>query len=211
MVGDIIDFWCIQRRMYWPKSHNEIVQKILSWSNNDVDVYYLPGNHDELFLSWSPIKLGNITVLEDTVHTGADGKQYLVLHGDSFDGVVHYQKWLAVVGDIGYKWLQRINACVSYVRGKLGKDAWSFSSFIKKNVKKAANFVARYENSVTVEAKKNNYDGVICGHIHYPDIKDMGGALYVNCGDWIESCTAVVEHWDGKLEIIKWQMKPKTN
>lgn len=204
LVGDIVDGWRLKKSWYWPQSHNDVVQKILRRARKGAQVFMIPGNHDEAFRDYIGLQFGGVTILEDTIHTAADGKRYLVIHGDQFDAVVRYAKWLAFVGDTAYTFLLWLNTLLNKARRKLGFPYWSLSAYLKHKTKKAVEFIGDYETALTDEARRRQVDGVICGHIHHAEIRDMDGVLYVNDGDWVESCTALVEHPDGRLEILRW-------
>lgn len=204
LVGDIVDGWRLKKSWYWPQSHNDVVQKILRRARKGTQVYLVPGNHDEAFRDYIGLQFGGVTILEDMIHTAADGKRYLVIHGDQFDAVVRYAKWLAFVGDSAYTFLLWLNTVLNKVRRKLGFSYWSLSAYLKHKTKKAVEFIGDYEVALTEEARRRQVDGVICGHIHHAEMRDMDGVLYVNDGDWVESCTALVEHMDGRLEILRW-------
>jgi UDP-2,3-diacylglucosamine pyrophosphatase LpxH len=204
LVGDIVDGWRLKKSWYWPQAHNDVVQKILRRARKGAQVFMIPGNHDEAFRDYIGLQFGGVTILEDTIHTAADGKRYLVIHGDQFDAVVRYAKWLAFVGDTAYTFLLWLNTLLNKGRRKLGFPYWSLSAYLKHKTKKAVEFIGDYETALTDEARRRQVDGVICGHIHHAEMRDMDGVLYVNDGDWVESCTALVEHPDGRLEILRW-------
>lgn len=204
LVGDIIDCWSLTRSWYWQQSHNDVVQKILRKARKGTEVIFVPGNHDEPLRNYVGIHAGGVRIEREVVHEAADGKRYLVIHGDEFDSVVRYAKWLAVLGDRSYQFLMRLNRYLNIVRARMGKPYWSLSAHIKHRVKEAVQFMGDYESAVAGEARKRGLDGVICGHIHHAEIKDMNGITYMNDGDWVESCTALVEHFDGAFEIIHW-------
>jgi UDP-2,3-diacylglucosamine pyrophosphatase LpxH len=205
LVGDIVDGWRLKKSWYWPQTHNDVIQKILRRARKGVKVYYLPGNHDEAARDFLGLQFGGVLVLENMVHTTADGRRFLVTHGDQFDTVVKYARWLALVGDQVYVALLSINTVFNWVRRKLGFTYWSLSAYLKHKAKKAVEYVGSYENALADEARKRNVDGIICGHIHNAEMRDMEGILYCNDGDWIESCTALVEHDSGRLELIHWR------
>lgn len=204
LVGDIVDGWRLKKSWYWPQAHNDVVQKILRRARKGAQVFMIPGNHDEAFRDYIGLQFGGVTILEDTIHTAADGKRYLVIHGDQFDAVVRYAKWLAFVGDTAYTFLLWLNTLLNKGRRRLGFPYWSLSAYLKHKTKKAVEFIGDYETALTDEARRRQVDGVICGHIHHAEMRDMDGVLYVNDGDWVESCTALVEHPDGRLEILRW-------
>ena len=202
LVGDIVDGWRLRRRWHWPQSHNDLVEAILERAKCGVRVIYLPGNHDEMLRSFYGTHFGGIEVVEKTVHEAADGKRYLVIHGDQFDVVVRHARWLAFVGDVGYNLALALNVHVNAIRRRLGFSYWSLSAWLKGRVKEAVNVIGDFERALCDAAEKADVDGVICGHIHTPAIHDRYGVHYINTGDWVESCTAVVENFDGTFEII---------
>ncbi len=204
LVGDIIDNWRLSRKWEWTQSHNDVVQKLLRKARKGTKVYYIPGNHDENFRTFARHRFGNVAIQMEAIHTTADKRRLLVLHGDQFDAVVKYAKWLAHLGDWAYEMLLEINHLVNLTRRRLGLPYWSLSAFLKHKVKNAVEYISRYELAVVTEARKRGVDGVVCGHIHASALFDMDGILYANDGDWVESCTALVEHHDGRLEIIDW-------
>jgi UDP-2,3-diacylglucosamine pyrophosphatase LpxH len=204
LVGDIVDGWRLKRGWYWPQSHNDVVQKILRRARKGAKVFYVPGNHDEAFRDYIGLQFGGVAVVEDIVHTTADGRRFLVIHGDQFDAVVKYAKWLAHLGDSAYTALLAINTGFNHVRRKLGFTYWSVSAYLKQRVKNAVEYIGAYETALADEARRRGVDGIICGHIHSAEMRPMEGVLYCNDGDWVESCTALVEHENGRLEIINW-------
>jgi len=204
LVGDIIDGWRLRRGWYWPPAHNDIVRRILKLANKGTRVVYIPGNHDEVLRDYTGLSFGGVEVVSEAVHVTADGKRLLVLHGDEFDGVVLYAKWLAFLGDYAYAALLRLNIVFNVVRRRFGLPYWSLSAHLKKKVKNAVAFVSRFEEAVAYAAAERGVDGVVCGHIHCAEVRQFGGVTYYNDGDWVESCTALVEHRDGRLEIIDW-------
>jgi UDP-2,3-diacylglucosamine pyrophosphatase LpxH len=204
LVGDIVDGWQLRRRWFWPQSHNDVVQKLLRRARKGCRVIYVPGNHDEFARHFVGHAFGGVEVEHDTTHTTATGKKLWVVHGDHFDGVIQCAKWLAYVGDWLYELTLRINRHLNSFRARIGLDYWSLSAYLKLKVKKAVNFISDFEVAVASEAKRRGFDGVVCGHIHHAEIRDVNGILYCNDGDWVESRTALVEHMDGRLEIIYW-------
>ena len=204
LVGDIVDGWRLKRSWYWPQSHNDVVQKLLRRSRKGTKVFYIPGNHDENFRDFFGMLFGGITILQDAVHTTADGRRFLVIHGDQFDAVVKYAKWLAHLGDKAYTGLLTANTWFNHVRRKLGFTYWSLSAYLKHRVKNAVEYIGDYEKALADEARRREVDGVICGHIHSAEIRPMEGVLYCNDGDWVESCTALVELASGELQIVDW-------
>jgi UDP-2,3-diacylglucosamine pyrophosphatase LpxH len=204
LVGDIIDGWRLKAGWYWPQLHNDVIQKLLRRVRKGARIVYVPGNHDEFLRDYEGSHFGGVEIHLEMVHMAADGKRYLVLHGDKFDVVVRHVKWLAHLGDWAYDWAIAVNIVVGWVRRRLGLPYWSFSGWSKSKVKTAVNFIGAFESAVVTEARKHGVDGVICGHIHHAALRDIDGISYVNTGDWVESCTAVVEHHDGRLELIRW-------
>ena len=210
LVGDIVDFWAMgQRGVYWSAAMNTFVQKVLKRARHGVQVSLIPGNHDELLREHVDASFGDIRVLREHVHTSADGKRYVLLHGDEFDVVTRYHKWLAVLGDHTYAFLVRANVALSWVRRTLGVSGyWSLAGYAKRKVKSAVSFIYDFEENVVRDVKSRGYDGVICGHIHAATIRQIDGVVYINCGDWVDSCTAIVEDFDGRMELVEWGVKP---
>jgi UDP-2,3-diacylglucosamine pyrophosphatase LpxH len=204
VVGDMIDFWRIKRSPYWPQQHNDVVQKLLRKVRKGTRLVYIPGNHDEDLRPYCGMNFGGIEFKLNDVHIAANGERYLIMHGDEFDVVVRYAKWLALLGDWAYAVALGINVVFNAVRRRLGMPYWSLSAYLKQRVKKAVNFAGSFENMLSTEARRHGVGGVICGHIHRACKRDMGGITYINTGDWVESCTGVVEKHDGTFEIIDW-------
>ena len=204
LVGDIVDGWALKSSWYWPQSHNDFVQKMLRKARKGAKVIYVPGNHDEFLRNYYGTHFGGIDVVENTIHDGVDGKRYLVIHGDIFDLVVQNARWLAHLGDKAYDFAIQMNRLVNFFRRMFGVPYWSLSQWAKQKVKNAVNYIGAFEKTLAGEARRHGADGVICGHIHYAAIRDEHGIRYMNCGDWVESCTALVEHEDGRFEIITW-------
>jgi len=204
LVGDIVDCWRLKRSWYWHQSHNDVVQKLLRKARKGTQVVYLPGNHDELGRDYVGMQFGGVWVLSDTIHVTADGRKLLVIHGDAFDGIVTYARWLAILGDHAYTLALWLNHKLNRVRLAMGLGYWSLSAYLKTKVKGAVGYICAFEEAVAAEAKRRDADGVVCGHIHKAEIRTVDGIVYCNDGDWVESCTALVEHWDGTLEIIDW-------
>ena len=205
LVGDIIDGWQLRRRWYWPQAHNDVIQKLLRKARKGTRVIYVPGNHDEFARHFLNHHFGGIEVLEETVHQTADGRKLWVIHGDYFDAVVQQAKWLAYVGDYLYEFTLKLNRYLNNMRGRLGLPYWSLSAYLKHKVKKALNYVTDFEKAVAHEAAKHGYQGVVCGHIHRAEIRDVDGVLYCNDGDWVESRSALVESESGELSLIFWE------
>ncbi len=204
LVGDIVDGWRLRSGWYWPQLHNDVVQKMLRKARQGTRILYIPGNHDEFLRDYYGSHFGGIEVVEQAIHEGADGRRYLVIHGDFFDMVVRHAKWLAFLGDWAYVSALGVSTYINVVRRKLGLTYWSLSAWAKLKVKNAVNFISEFEEALSGEAQRLGCDGVICGHIHHAAMHDMHGVRYINTGDWVESCTAVAENFDGTFEIIRW-------
>jgi UDP-2,3-diacylglucosamine pyrophosphatase LpxH len=206
LVGDMIDGWQLKNRWYWPQAHNDVVQKLLRKVRKGVRVIFLPGNHDEFARDYIGSVFGGVEVADHAYHMTADKKRLLIVHGDQFDIVVKHARWLAFLGDWAYTFALWSNRWLNKIRRKLGFTYWSLSAWAKLKVKNAVNFIGAFEAALVEAARRHNADGVVCGHIHHAVIRDIGGITYVNIGDFVESCTAVAEHDDGRLEILRWQM-----
>lgn len=204
LVGDIIDGWRLKRGWFWPTRHNDIVRRVLKMARKGTRVVYVPGNHDEVLRDFIGLGFGDIEIRPEALHVTADGRRLLVLHGDEFDGVVLYQRWLAFLGDHAYVALLKLNRAFNACRRLFGLPYWSLSAYLKKKVKNAVEYVCRFEEAVAHAARERGADGVVCGHIHCAEIRQFGEITYYNDGDWVESCTALVEHADGHLEILDW-------
>ncbi len=204
LVGDIVDGWALKSGWYWPQPHNDVVQKLLRKARKGARIIYVPGNHDEVLRDFYGTHFGGIEVTENAIHSGADGRRYLVTHGDQFDLVVQNARWLALLGDKAYDLAIGANRIFNSVRRRLGFPYWSLSRWAKLKVKNAVSYIGDFEKALAAEAGRFAADGVICGHIHHAAIHDQFGVRYLNCGDWVESCTAIVEHPDGRFEIVTW-------
>ena len=205
LVGDIIDGWQLRRRWFWPQAHNDVVQKILRKARKGTNVVYIPGNHDSFGRHFLEHSFGGIELRDEAVHVTADGRRLLVVHGDLFDGVIQYAKWLAFVGDRLYLITLELNRWFNALRARLGFRYWSLSQFLKHKVKNAVNYISDFEIAVAQEARRRGVDGVVCGHIHKAEMRTIGGVLYCNDGDWVESLTALVEDTQGQLSILHWK------
>jgi UDP-2,3-diacylglucosamine pyrophosphatase LpxH len=203
LVGDIVDGWALRSSWYWPQTHNDVVQKFLRKARKGARIVYIPGNHDEFLRDYLGTHFGGIEVVDRMLHVGADGRRYLVVHGDLFDVVIKHARWLALVGNGAYGLAIQVNTLFNVVRRALGFTYWSLSQWAKLKVKNAVNFIGEFEAVLSAEARRHDAEGVICGHIHHAAIRE-GEVRYINCGDWVESCTAVAEHEDGTFEIIVW-------
>lgn len=206
LIGDIIDFWAMSRSVHWPASHNTVVQKILKKARHDTRVILIPGNHDELLREHVDSNFGDVHLVREYVHTTADGKKFLLLHGDEYDQITALHRWVSVLGDISYSFLIHLNRGLSWLRRKLGVSGhWSLADYAKRNVLRAVSFISDFETAVARTAAQRGLDGVICGHIHTAALRRVENITYINCGDWVDSCTAVVEHFDGRMELVRWE------
>lgn len=204
LVGDIIDGWQLKSSWYWPQTHNDIIQKFLRKARKGTRIVYVPGNHDDFLRDYLGVHLGGVVVEEPSLHVSANGRRYLVIHGDRFDAIVTNARWLALLGDWAYTCALVVNRIFNGMRRRIGFPYWSLSQWAKLKVKNAVSYINEYEKILASEARRMDADGVICGHIHHAVIKDTNGIRYINCGDWVESCSAVAEHSDGRFEIITW-------
>ncbi len=204
LVGDIIDFWSVRRNPLWLQSHNDVLQKLLRKARKGTKIIFIPGNHDDGVRGYCGMSFGAIEIHYDMVHVTADGGRFLVMHGDEFDVIVRYARWLAFLGDRSYEFALWCNHPLNIVRRWFGFGYWSLSNYLKLRVKTAVNFIGEFEQAISVEAKRRNVDGVICGHIHHMADQMIDGVRYINCGDWVESCTAIAEDFDGKISQIRW-------
>jgi len=210
LIGDIVDGWRLRSTWYWPQAHNDVVQKLLRKARKGARMIYVPGNHDEFLRDYYGTHFGGIEVAERCIHDGADGRRYLIIHGDHFDFVVTQARWLAHLGDHAYTLAIVVNRIFNDLRRRLGFGYWSLSQWAKQKVKNAVNYIGEFEKTLVLEARRAGTDGVICGHIHHAAIHDDFDVTYINCGDWVESCTAIAEHADGRFEIIAWTaMSPR--
>ncbi len=204
LVGDIIDFWSMNKTMYWPQAHNEVIRLLLDKVKQGSRLIYVPGNHDEVIREFDGVAFGRMRVCEEYIHHTADGKRLLLLHGDKFDGVIKCSRLAERLGNFGYDLLLYLNRQVNHFRRLAGFPYWSLAGYIKSRVKNAMRHVHNFEQAVTHDARKQGVDGVVCGHIHHPAINTINGILYFNTGDWVENCTALAEHADGTMELIHW-------
>ena len=218
LVGDIIDGWRLRKSWYWDEQHDRVVRSILRHAKRGTEIVYIPGNHDEMFRAWLPLaqeqgahqfEVAGIEMRRETTHVTAAGKRLLIMHGDEFDGVVRYAKFLAHVGDSAYTGALVVNRWFNALRRILGYDYWSLSQWLKRQVKEAVKAIDRFETALSADAAKRGFDGVVCGHIHNAEMRMVNGILYCNTGDWVESCTALVEHGDGRLELVDWAARNK--
>jgi len=204
LVGDIIDGWRLKRRFYWPERHNAILRRVMKRAKLGTRVVYIPGNHDEMFRQFAGLSFGGVEIRRKAIHVTADGRRLLVLHGDEFDAVVLGHRWVALLGDAAYTLLMKLNVGVNAVRRRFGLPYWSLSKHAKHKVKNAVEFISRFEEAVAHEAARLKVDGVVCGHIHTAEQRRFGKVVYYNDGDWVEGCTALAEHADGRMEILHW-------
>jgi UDP-2,3-diacylglucosamine pyrophosphatase LpxH len=209
LVGDIIDGWQLRRQWYWPQAHNDVIQKLLRKSRKGTRVIFIPGNHDEFARAFVGHDFGGIEVAEDWIHETADGRKLWVMHGDLFDGVIQCAKWLAHAGDSLYELTLRLNRYLNAMRTRMGLPYWALSKYLKGKVKRAVSYVGDFETVVAHEARRRGLQGVVCGHIHHAELREINGILYANDGDWVESLTALAEHADGRLEIIDWSKRSR--
>jgi Uncharacterized protein conserved in bacteria len=204
IVGDLIDIWSLRRAIYWPQQHNDVIQKILRKARKGTRVVYIPGNHDELVTSFCGA-YGNIEIKENAIHLTASGERILIIHGHELDTVVQNVKWLAFAGDLGYQFLLSLNPLINFVRRRFGLGYWSLSAYAKRTVKDAVSFIGKFEGAVAHYAERYHVDAVLCGHIHSAAIREFGNVTYYNCGDWVESCTALVEGDDGMIALVDYR------
>src|SRR6266404_7954756 len=203
IVGDLIDIWSLRRGIYWPQQHNDVIQKILRKARKGTRVIYIPGNHDELVVDFCGA-YGNVEIKQRAIHVTASGERILIIHGHELDAVVQNVKWLAFAGDVGYQFLLSLNPLINFVRRRFGLGYWSLSAYAKRRVKDAVSFIGKFEAAVAHYAKRYDVDAVLCGHIHSAAIREFGKVTYYNCGDWVESCTALVEGNDGILSMLNY-------
>jgi UDP-2,3-diacylglucosamine pyrophosphatase LpxH len=209
LVGDIVDGWRLRTQFYWPQSHSNVIRRILTKAKRGTQVTYVVGNHDEFlrkFLAFD-LRLGNIRIVNEHMHNTADGRRLLVTHGDRFDVITRYHRWLALAGDVAYNGAMRASHLINQARSLAGLEYWSLADFAKRRVKSAVNIVSDYEQTVARECRSRRFDGVVCGHIHHAQIRDIEGIQYHNCGDWVDSCTALAEDHGGNICILHHQFR----
>ncbi|MGA0027992.1 MAG: UDP-2,3-diacylglucosamine diphosphatase [Steroidobacteraceae bacterium] len=207
LVGDIIDLWSLSKTFYWPQAHNDVIRTLLGKAKHGTRVVYIPGNHDRVFRDNDGLVMGNVEIRREAIHQTADGRRFLVLHGDEFDDIVRVSPFLESVGSRAYGFALRMNRYVNVLRGWFGYPYWSLAAYLKHKVKNAVKFIANFERALTTEARRRNVDGVICGHIHRAEITQFDDVTYCNDGDWVESCTALVEDHSGRLCLLRWTEK----
>ncbi len=205
LIGDIVDGWRLKKSWYWPQSHDDAVQLLLRKAKTGTKVSYIPGNHDEFARRYAGRRIDGVEIRDQMIHTTAHGRRYLVTHGDQYDVVIQNAKWLAYLGDFFYEFALSTNTWLNWVRGQMGLKYWSLGAFAKRHVKSFVNIIGDFEAVVAEEVRVQELDGVICGHIHHAMSRQRNGIHYINTGDWVESCTAVVEHHDGTLEVLYWE------
>jgi UDP-2,3-diacylglucosamine pyrophosphatase LpxH len=205
LLGDIVDAWRLKAAWHWPQAHNDVVQKLLRKVRKGARIVYVPGNHDEFLRDYAGSTFGGIEIVEEAIHRTADGKRMLLMHGDKFDAVVTNIRWLALLGDWAYDLAIFLSVHISRIRRRLGLPYWSFSAWSKEKVKRAVSYICSFEEAVAADAARRDVDIVACGHIHKPTMRRFENVLYVNTGDWVESCSAIVEHRDGRLELVIWR------
>ena len=211
LVGDIIDGWRMKSNIYWPQAHTNVLRRFFTLTKRGTQVVYVTGNHDEFLRRYSGMELGNLTLVDRYIHTTADGSRCLVVHGDEFDVITRYHRWIAWLGDIGYTVLLESNRHLNRLRSRLGYGYWSLSAWVKHHVKRAVGYISDFEEAVVHSCEKEGFDAVIYGHIHHAEIRDIAGTRYMNCGDWVESCTALVEDERGQFHILRWQEEATAN
>jgi len=209
LVGDIIDGWAMKRKFRWSQAHSDVIQKVLRKARKGTNVYFITGNHDDFLREFVPIFLGDsLTIANELDYKALNGKRYYVTHGDFFDSITMTKKWLAILGDVGYDMLLHLNGVLNFIRKKVGyRRYWSLSKYVKDSVKSSVSFINDFETVLAQHAQHKKYDGIICGHIHKAEMKIIEGIEYKNSGDWVESCTALVETMDGEWKIIEWLEK----
>jgi UDP-2,3-diacylglucosamine pyrophosphatase LpxH len=204
LVGDIIDLWSLKRSFFWPQAHNNVIRTILGKAKAGTRVIYIPGNHDSVFREYAGMVFGNVEIHREIVHENADGRRFLVLHGDEFDSVIKASPLLEALGNRAYAFILRLNRYVNFFRRRFGAPYWSIAAFLKHKVKNAVKYIANFERALADEAKRRGLDGIICGHIHRAEITDIDGITYCNDGDWVESCTVLTEDFEGRMALLRW-------
>ena len=211
LVGDIIDGWQMRGRVYWPESHERVMKQLLEIAKTGTKVRYITGNHDEFLRNYGALQFDTIEIVDEYRLRNKDGREFLVIHGDQYDVITKYARWISTLGDVGYNLLLRINVVVNKVRSLLGYDYWSFSKWVKDSVKQAVSYVGDFEATVASVCNQRGYAGIICGHIHKAANREVGGVRYLNCGDWVESCTAILHTHDGQFQVIEHGAKEKAS
>jgi UDP-2,3-diacylglucosamine pyrophosphatase LpxH len=204
LVGDVVDFWSLRSQWHWPASHSAVLRRLVEKARSGVRVVYVPGNHDELMRDFTGIVFGDIATEAQAVHTTAAGKRLLVTHGDEFESFISCGAFTRVLGNMSYTVLLRLNRAYNALRASQGKPYWSLATYIKNRVGNARRAIESFEDAALLYARTHGFDGVICGHIHQPRMRDDNGTTYCNDGDWVENCTALAEHQDGSLDLLDW-------
>lgn len=209
LVGDIVDIWALSRRVYWPQSHTKALQALLKKANRGTRVVYIPGNHDEAIRGYldAIVRIGdNILVESQHRHVTASGRKVWCMHGDEVDVIIKNHRALTFLGDLGYNLVMALNPLVKRARKALGRrDHWSLSGYLKHEVKKRIKIMSNFEMATSKVARENGCDAVVCGHTHIPEEIEMEDVYYYNCGDWVDSCTYLVEHHDGEIDLMQWR------
>lgn len=204
LVGDIIDGWRLRSRIFWPQHHTDVIRRVLTKAKRGCEVIVVTGNHDEFLRRYTDVEMGNVTICDEAEHQRVNGEKLLIIHGDQYDGIVTGHRWLAFLGDKGYAFLLVLNRWVNRFRERFNYPYWSLSAHVKHKVKRAVNFIYDFEHAVAWDCRRRGFAGVVCGHIHHAEIRDIDGITYYNAGDWVESCTALIEHHDGRIELCHW-------
>lgn len=210
LVGDIVDIWQMKKKLFWPQAHNDVIRTLLGKAKHGTRIIYVPGNHDEILRDFEGVKLGNLEIQRDYIHRTNDGRRFLLMHGDEFDGVITSSRLLSLIGCGLYDFLLKLNVTINYVRRRMGFPYWSLANVLKHKVKSAVSYINNFEMALAHESRKHNVDGIISGHIHRAEISTIKDTIYCNCGDWVESCTALVERHDGSLELLHWSEKQES-
>jgi UDP-2,3-diacylglucosamine pyrophosphatase LpxH len=209
LVGDIVDVWSLKKSFYWPQEHNNVLRLVLSMAKRGTKVIYIPGNHDEIFREYVGHVFGNLEIRQEALHTTADGKTLLVVHGDQFDGIIKCASWLGFIGEFAYDAILWLNRHFNWMRKKFGMPYWSLAAYLKQKAGTALTYISAFEQAVVHEAKRRGLDGAVCGHIHRAQIATIQGTRYLNCGDWVESCTALTEDEFGSFSLLHWSEEPQ--
>ena len=204
LVGDIVDLWSLKKSFFWPQEHNDVIRTILGKAKRGTRVIYIPGNHDSVFRDYDGMAFGNVEIHREFVHQTADGRRFVVLHGDEFDSVIKASPLLEALGNRAYSFVLGLNRYVNFFRRRFGFPYWSIAAYLKHRVKNAVAYIANFERALADEAKRRGVDGMICGHIHRAEISQIDGVLYCNDGDWVESCTTLIEDFNGRLSLLRW-------
>ncbi|NKI17731.1 UDP-2,3-diacylglucosamine diphosphatase [Spongiibacter sp. KMU-166] len=207
LIGDVIDLWAMKRSLFWPSSHYDVLRSLFNKANAGTRIVYIPGNHDEPFRDYVGNIFGPIEIRKDAVYTTVKGKRLLMFHGDCLDEHIQLRKWENLIGDAAYDLLLFLNRWANFFRRRSGRHYWSLATYIKQRIPNARQVIEVFEQAAVQEAAARNLDGVICGHIHQPALKEIDGLLYCNDGDWIENCTVLTEDDAGNMELLQWTEK----